>query len=631
MWFGAIFAAIMRIKTIALAAFLFPGAAAFPQDVELPHIITVVPSAEQPGETLISGEELERFSSVQDALESAGFSFKGTDNELTFHGYWNSSIKVYVNGVLMNDPNTGKFDFGMLDMQTVKSVRIDPASTDGAVSVYIRTFSADYTKPSARASLSAKSYIGSAFDSPAAAAGFSFPLLFDSGSALFVQEDVSVSRRKNHFGYRSADATYRPGFADSYSGYEKTYSGYEQFLVNNSLFASYSDARFPGASFGISSYVSYSDDGCGAESGYYFSEKEQKSLVSSLALPVFLPFENLTLNILPSYTYSKLDYTESGRFSFLENEYAVHCCSLQSDVLAWNFLRLRASASYSVSDEQMKSSARSEDFSHSLFTCVASPSVQLSLLGCSVSLALPVSYFHPSRSLELLYSLTVSRRFSEWEIFAHASRNVTNPVFQQLYYSGAGGTGNPDLRPESALSFYAGAQYRSAFSAGIKPFLILYRDKIGWTSSGGIWSPENVGSSVNWGADVSVSTEQLFSFFTLKAQYTLCRAVLDSGEYNGNQIMCTPVHTLSALLEVPLPKRFLWSASFRCTSRKYTDNANRASVPAFFEADTGLKWKNGALEFSLDWNNIFDFQYCHADGYPSPGTSVTARAQFLWQ
>lgn len=623
----------MRLRTcFSAAACVFLCSAAVSQDAKLPHIVTSVSRPERAAETVISGAELASFSSVPEALESAGFSFRGVNSELSFHGYWNASIKVYINNVLMNDPNTGTFDFDTLDIQTVRSVRIDPASSDGAVSVYISTFAADYGAPSARASASSKSYIGSFNDSFSAGAGFSFPLLFDSGSALFVQEDMSAVRSENSFGYRSREASYRPDLSDSYTKCAHTYTGYNQTLVNNSLLASYSSARFPGASFGFSSYISLSDQGCGSEGGYYFSDKNQQSISAAVSLPVFLPFEPFSLNILPSYAFSNLDYTEKGRFSFLENECTVRSCSIQLDAAARNFFRIYANASYGFSEETAKQSEHSETASHSLFTCFASPSVQLEAGGCSISLAFPVSYFHPSRALSFLYSLTVSRSAGSLSFFAKASRSVTNPVFQQLYYSGDGGTGNPSLKPESAVSFCTGVSYSSMVKAEVKPFLIFYRDKISWTQDKeGSWSPENAGSSVNCGADVSFSTHELFSFFTLKAQYTLCRARLASGRNKGNQIMLTPVHSLFVSAEVPLPLGFLWNASFRYASGKYTDNSNSSRVPDFFSLDTGLSWKAGCAALSLEWKNMLDFQYCHADGYPSPGTSLALKAKFLWQ
>ena len=156
-----------------LFAFLFALSASlysFSQELELPGITTTIHRAKNPELIVLDEDALSSFCCAEQALESAGFAFKKGNNELTFHGYWNSSIKVYINNVLVNDPNTGKFDFSTLDFATVKSIKVNPATVNGSVAIYITTVSCDFRKIHAGAELKSKSYLSSVNDSPAARA-----------------------------------------------------------------------------------------------------------------------------------------------------------------------------------------------------------------------------------------------------------------------------------------------------------------------------------------------------------------------------------------------------------------------------------------------------------------------------
>lgn len=597
------------------------------QELELPGITTTIRRSRSLQTVSLDETSLSSFSSVEQALESAGLSFKRGNNELTFHGYWNSSIKVYINNVLMNDPNTGKFDFSTLDFGTVKSIKINPAATNGSVAVYISTVSSDAGSVHACAELKTKSYLSSVNDSPSARAEFSVPLVFENGSSLLIHESFNVSRFENHFGYRSLDASYRPDFSASYTGYSKKYSGYERTLFNNSLLAEFSTQKFPGASFGLSSYASYSDANCGKTRGAYFTEENQKNLSLVFALPVFLPFSSWSLKLLPSYKYSDLDYKKHARFYDSGNDYKINNFSFQAESTALGFLDFYTLCSYDFSDET-SSGAVEKKYSHSLFSVFFSPSVKFSRWNWDFSFSLPADYFEPANELSLLYSFSAEKKFQRLAFFFSASKNITNPVFQQLYYSGEGGSGNPDLKSESAYSFYTGISYLQEIEASVKPFLIFYKDKIGWVSgSGGSWIPDNWGSSVNWGADFYFSTRELFENFSVSAGYTFCRAALTSGGgTDGNQIMYTPVHSFSLTGKYSFFNSIELSAVFSYNSRKYTSNSNTLYVPDCFNLDVGVSWSGRKLYARLVWQNVFDFQYAHVDGYPSPGTSFTASA-----
>ncbi len=608
-------------------------------DIKLPHLFTSVGSSEN-GETVLTEEELEKFSSTEEALESVGVSFKESNKELTFHGFWNSSIKVYINDILMNDPNTGKFDFSSLDINSVRSIKINPSSTDGSVSIYISTFYADYTRPRYSAGGQSKSYFSlydvSPNDSWQLHGSVSYPFIFSKGSALILQENFSGGYEANHYGIHSNDSSYEPVFDDSYKSWKEIYSGWERSLLNNSFSAVFSPAQFPGVTFGFSNFLSWNSQNCGRTGGKYYKYEKQEDISTVFAFPFFLPSKNFRLKIVPSYKISDLDYKKEAYASNVHTTTLVQSVSLSEECSIKKYFEINSRGNFDFCD------------SNKLVSFYLEPVVSAGFSGFDFTLKLPVNLFWNGNDkslkerpdFDLLYSAEIRKRISFDEdknlfVFLCASRNVTAPVFEQLYYNGGGGEGNPDLKTESAFSFYAGTEYKGKTDVSFKPFLIFYNDKIGWNSVNGFWYPQNIGSSVNYGFDFSFDSLALFELFELKSNYTLCHAMLttDSRVY-GNQIMYTPVHTLNLTGEFTPSDFVKFSLVYSFVSRKYESNENTSFVPPqhYLDARFDFKIKKGKHETGiyLLWKNIFDFKYTEVSGYPGPGTSLTIGGNYTF-
>lgn len=606
-------------------------------EISLPHLITYVDSSSDSVEIILSEKELKNFSSTEEALESAGISFKESNQELTFHGFWNSSIKVYVNGILMNDPNTGKFDFSSLDINSVRSIKVDPVTTDGAVSVYIETFYADYTKKTFSAGGYSQSYFSFHNVSPNDAwrlyGSVNLPLIFKDDSSLIIQENISCGYDANHFGFASKDSSYAPSFSDSYKPWKWRYGGWERKLVNNSFSAVYSYSGLPGSTFGFTSFVSWNDQNCGRKDGKYYSYEKQKDLYSTFAFPVFIPKKDFRLKLTPAYKISNLDYSKKAAFSNVHDQYFIQSISLSEESTIMDFLNVDSKVNY--------------DFckGNSLFDFFLNPGASLNFAGFDFSLYLPLDFFATKNEdipsiksqFDFLYSAEIKKTFSLGEenklsFFLNASRNITNPVFQQLYYDGGGGAGNPDLKSECSFSFYTGGAWKGKVEASIKPFLVYYKDKIGWVpGNGNNWRPENSGSSTNYGFDFSFDSADFFSFLKLKSNYTLCHAVLTTNEsVYGKQIMYTPVHTLNSVLEFNPLELLKVSFIYNFTSKKYTSNDNTDFVPAQHYVDAKFDFKIKRAGFYLLWKNLLDFKYTEVSNYPGPGASVTLGGSFTY-
>ena len=74
--------------------------------------------------------QLSKSQNIQDFLEEKGFLVMttggtGSKSELSYKGYTSFCIKVYVNGVLANNPTTGEFDWNSIDVNSIESIEID--------------------------------------------------------------------------------------------------------------------------------------------------------------------------------------------------------------------------------------------------------------------------------------------------------------------------------------------------------------------------------------------------------------------------------------------------------------------------------------------------------------------------
>lgn len=642
-----------KVLSFLLFSLFFPLLAA---EINLPHVITYISSSSESVEINLSEEELKFFSSTEEALESIGLSFKDSNNELTFHGFWNSSIKVYINGVLMNDPNTGRFDFSALDISSVRSIKINPVSTDGAVSVYIETLSLDYTGLRYSFGGYSKSYFSGKNFSPNDTwrlhGTVNIPFVFKDGSSFILQENLTGGYDANHFGFISTDASYKPGFSDSYKEWPFVYNGWERMLINNSFSAVFSSSKMPGATFGFSNYLTWNNQNCGRIDGFYYSYQNQNDINTVFAFPVSIPGKNFRIKVIPSYKLSNLEYKKDAAFSNVHDIYQVHSFSIQEESTFCKYINLNSKLNFDFSKN------------NNLADIFLSPGISMNLAGFDISISAPVNFFFTksdvynssSNRFDFMYSFDLRKNFrigdslntsdeenskkisdlltGNLQGFFNASRNITTPVFQQLYYDGGGGSGNPYLKTESAFSFYTGIDWSGVWKTSFKPFLIFYNEKIGWISDAlNNWSTQNTGSSINYGFDFSLDTASLFSFVSFRLAYTFCRASLTTNQQTyGKQIMYTPEHSLNASVKIFFMNNFSWTTSYQYISKKYITNENTSYVPEQHYLDSRLDLETGigknTLTIYLLWKNIFDFKYTEVSAYPGPGTSLTLGFSF---
>jgi vitamin B12 transporter len=220
-------------------------------------------------------------------------------------------------------------------------------------------------------------------------------------------------------------------------------------------------------------------------------------------------------------------------------------------------------------------------------------------------------------------------------------RSFKFPDFEELYWTGGGGFGNPDLRPEDGWGGDIGAAWRikerlkldSAF------FTQWTNDSIHWYSKGGgTWRPENVGEAIFFGLEnrlrfeISVSKgpiEKIVPSFSY--QYILSYLLSYGYTYaSDKRIPYIPEHTIGGSLDI------LWKTgslllSGHYESLRYHDTANLTILEPYFLFNAAINQKFGKSFSAFGvLRNILNTSYESFNGYPMPGITLTMgiRANF---
>jgi vitamin B12 transporter len=213
-------------------------------------------------------------------------------------------------------------------------------------------------------------------------------------------------------------------------------------------------------------------------------------------------------------------------------------------------------------------------------------------------------------------------------------RSFKFPEFEELYWTGGGGYGNPDLRPEDGWGGDLGAEWR--ITKKIKLHSVFFaqwlKDSIHWYSaSGGVWRPENVGEAVFFGLDSKLGFETPISIgpvkqigFSLSYQYL--RSYLLSFGYtfdSDKRIPYNPEHTAGGSVNISWASGSLL-ISGHYEGLRYDDRANLTVLEHFFLLNATVNQeitKNLSIFGAL--RNILDESYESFYRYPMPGITLT--------
>lgn len=218
------------------------------------------------------------------------------------------------------------------------------------------------------------------------------------------------------------------------------------------------------------------------------------------------------------------------------------------------------------------------------------------------------------------------------------SRNFRMPTFNELYFSGGGGLGNPALRPERSTSVDVGASVRFLLAgehvAQTTYFMNAMSDRIVWVAAGsGTVTPKNLRRVRSRGFESSYRWDLPEKILSLQASYTTSSSRRTSSEYPGDptvnaQLIYVPqeMFTLSANstidLDAAIVKELGGLVSYSFVGYRYYTEDNTAYLPAHRLVNVSIRSRftidKLAMLGKLEVNNLFNEQYQVMLGYPMP-------------
>jgi vitamin B12 transporter len=221
------------------------------------------------------------------------------------------------------------------------------------------------------------------------------------------------------------------------------------------------------------------------------------------------------------------------------------------------------------------------------------------------------------------------------------SRNFRIPTFNELYFAGGGGIGNPSLKPERSTSIDAGGLLHfSLFGDHTMSgtyFLNDMTDRVVWTAAGvGNVTPRNLRKVRSQGIEATYAWQLPDDLVEAALHYTSSYSRKRSGDYPGDpvintQLIYVPEEAFSAWIGsgIEWEEGLLREAGVRIgysfTGFRYYTEDNTAFLPGYSVCDLTVRTKLafGSLGFSVkgEVNNLFDKKYQVIPGYPMPGRS----------
>lgn len=303
-------------------------------------------------------------------------------------------------------------------------------------------------------------------------------------------------------------------------------------------------------------------------------------------------------------------------------------------ILEWWKASLSASAQWNRLESSMYEGSRTTVISAAATSFLLErfrADLALEYNGCFENGSRSTNSFSPS--LGLRYNA-----FGNFDITAFTRRAFRVPTFNELYYPGYG---NAELKPEDAWLSDLGIEWSMRpgssweLKAKLDGFYNILRDKIisaPTEADPSIWLPYNVGRVESCGVNVSFASDWTDGIwnFGMKAAYSLQDAQdrTEGSASFGQQISGTPKH--SANLSAVISRNGWKLAADWCFRGGRMDSSGELPDWNTLDIRAGKSFRIAGTELALEIKvkNINDCRYEVVRWYPTPGRSVLAGLEF---
>ncbi|MBR6295944.1 MAG: TonB-dependent receptor [Treponema sp.] len=538
----------MKRLFLALAFSVFAGAVfaqsddsvVIAEDVELDIPVSDFSAL---NDTVYTAEEIAKSEplNLTDVFSSNGFFTRdygsyGLESKPAIRGFTNGTVRVMLNGVCMNSPQGGTFDFTTISPFSFSTVSL----VKGGFSESTRDIDA---------------VGGTIYLSTAAPIDDERQIVFDTFALTYFNKNHVVDT----FGTSAllslplpySKLTFASKFTQAENAHWYKYEGEWHERVGSEVQdESFSlDWHFRKGSFDSDSFVQF-----------YYGDK---STPGTSSWPESGKQIDLNLRAIEDFSWEIGSFLVLGNTSYLlerrsyKDSYSdsLHWRNVFSQYLAgkWSSENLSEELGLTFKFSRVDST---DDGSHiQLPISVSSLTKWMFTSRQGLSLNLGFKYCHPNFAFlpKLGYELTFK---DEGSFYANIYAMSRFPTIDELYWTYTDYsdeyfhytyTGNPDLKPEHGfgveLGYKASDTFFVPFSVSI--YSNYYKDKIrDETNSLGDASPQNIDAAIYLGGELSVSKALFNDSLLLKGNYSFIWAsAIEDGKVSKNQLAYTPMHS----------------------------------------------------------------------------------------
>ena len=226
---------------------------------------------------------------------------------------------------------------------------------------------------------------------------------------------------------------------------------------------------------------------------------------------------------------------------------------------------------------------------------------------------------------------------SYWSLYASVNQSLRLPTFTDLYLNNATQEGNPNLKPEKAITYEAGVKYRHhRWNAGVLGYYRMGRDIIDWVK----YSSSDVRfTAVNHARINALGTEMFLEYLSrtmlqrIKLAYSFLTQDKTSEEYDSKYALDYLKHKLTLNIDHIIYKEFSasWRLSFSDRAGNFTNASNLPeNYRPFFLTDLRVQWQKGGVTIFCDVNNLFNTSYADYGGIIQPGIWIKSGIKIVY-
>ncbi|MBR0487370.1 MAG: TonB-dependent receptor [Treponema sp.] len=590
-------------------------------DINLPHIYTYIDAPVVEQRQVFTQDDIKKahLKDLPSVIESAGvqllsYGTYGLEQKPSIRGFTDETVRVVIDGICMNNAQTGTFDFSTIDINSIEKIEIirggftEGVEDEGAVGgvIYITT-----KKQSLSRHLTSDTSIKSFANlktSPLTLDTFSERLSFDSplGESTFFKLSGAYTNAQNSFLYKDF--------------FGSIVTQKHAAVWDTNLSAQLSHFYGNGSSFTVTDAAYYGNK----HTPNTITSRDwglQKDLTNNLTLSFFNPSVFDLFNLTNTVAYLKTD--RKYKSSTEDSHHKIDDFKYFGQMAFFDYGILRTTAGLSF-DATFLDSTNSGN--HTQLSGVFKQTSKL-FFNEWLSMTVPLAVKFCGNNWAFVPKIGLAAKFNALEILADTYRMVQFPNMDDLYWEGGGYHGNPDLVPEEGW----GAELTFNVKAGPVPssvqfFTNYYEKKIAW--SGG--TTQNYKSAFYFGIDFNAQTGFFDDvlLFRLNGEY-LYNKLLDKNDdmTYGKKIMWTPDFVAGAGMTLNFAK---WDATLNANymGKRYLTNLNISYLEPYtlFNLSANLKTFDHAEPY-LKIENLLNTSYTSVDGYAMPGRSITIGAR----